>query len=57
MPAVDVAIQQLKSHLRMDPKEAAIVYRTREKRIERIDAINSAADLAVSRFQSIFNIL
>lgn len=47
MPAVDMAVQQLKSLVRIGPKEAAIVSRTREKRIERTHAINSAADAAV----------
>lgn len=57
MPAVDAAIQQLKSLLRIDPKEVDIIYRTREKRIERTDAVNSAANAGVSRFQTMSNIL
>jgi hypothetical protein len=54
MPAVDAAVQQLKSLLRISPKEANIIHRTREKRIQRIDAVNSAADSAVSGMRSIF---
>ena len=56
MPAVDAAIEQLKSLLQIGPEDVAIVYRTREKRIERTNAINSAVDLAVSCMHSMFSI-
>jgi len=57
MPTVDAAIQQLRSLLQIEPKETDIVYRIREKRTERTDAINSAVDSGVSRFQSMSNSL
>jgi hypothetical protein len=56
MPVVDAAVQQLKSLLRIGPKEAAIISRTREKRIERTDAVDLAADSAVSHMCFIFSL-
>ena len=47
MRSVDEAIRELKSLLRVGPKEAAIVHRAREKRIDRTGAVNAAAELAV----------
>ena len=47
MPSVDEAVGELKSLLRVGPKEAVIVHRAREKRIDRTEAVNKAAELAV----------
>ncbi len=47
MRAVDEAVQELKFLLRVGPKEAAIVHRAREKRMDRTEAVNAAAELAV----------
>ena len=47
MPGVDAAVEQLKSPIPIKMKETDIVQRSREKRIERIDALNSAVDSGV----------
>lgn len=47
MRAVDEVVRELKSLLRVGPKEIAIVHRAREKRIDRTEVVNEAAELAV----------
>jgi len=47
MPSVDEAVGELKPLLRVGPKEAVIVHRAREKRVDRTEAVNEAAELAV----------
>lgn len=56
MPGVDTAVERLKSPLPIGTNEADIVQRTREKRIERIDALNSTVDSGVSCRFSTLNI-